>query len=86
MEQDFWRRFIGRSRKRLAQAINFVYPGDSSWQSDPTPIVSSLFPVDEAARLLDALKADDTSLNEAESSAIARMRDLFAGKYQKTFE
>jgi hypothetical protein len=24
IERDFWRRFIGHSRKRLAQAINFI--------------------------------------------------------------
>ena len=48
IEQDFWRRFIGRSRKRLAQAINFVFPANVVWEgNDPIPAVNSLFPTDE---------------------------------------
>jgi len=46
-EQDFWRRFIGRSRKRLAQAINVIYPGGIAWSDPPRPIVDQLFPIKE---------------------------------------
>jgi hypothetical protein len=43
-ERKFWQRFIGQSRKRLAQAINFIYPRGVAWIEDPTPAVEKFFP------------------------------------------
>ena len=85
MEQDFWRRFIDRRRKSLAQAINFLYPASVAWQQDPTPTISSLFPLDEFARLLNELPEDDP-LDEVETKGIERMHELLKGKYHTPFE
>ncbi len=81
MERDFWRRFIGASRKRLAQAINFIYPGGNvTWQEDPTPIINRLFPIEETARLLTELPENE-HLEEVEASGIARYQALLRGTY-----
>jgi len=80
VEQAFWRRFIGQSRKRLAQAINLIYPGVGHWSEDPRPIISKLLPVDEIARLLQDLQ-DGEHLDEIETSGIARFEALLEGNY-----
>jgi KAP-like P-loop domain-containing protein len=85
IEQDFWRRFIGRSRKRLAQAINFVFPSNVAWEQDPSPTVNSMFPMEQFAALLKELP-DDEKLDEAEEKGITRMQELLAGKYPKPFQ
>jgi hypothetical protein len=81
MEQDFWRRFIGKSRKRLAQAINFMYPGSNTiWSENPRPIVDKLFPTEEIADFLRQLPADE--LNDVEAKAVERFEELLRGRYQ----
>jgi len=83
IEQDFWRRYIGQSRKRLAQAINFIYPPGVSWDQDPTPIVNTLFPVEDVRRLLQNLAQED-QLDEIEAKGIERFTNLFEGKWYRT--
>lgn len=80
IEQEFWRRFIETSRKRVAQTINFVYPGGIVWQEDPRPIVDKLFPTEEIADLLRQLPADE--LNDVEAKAVERFNELLRGRYQ----
>lgn len=80
IEQGFWRRFVGMSRKRLAQMINFVYPGGAFWSSDPRPIIDKLLPMAEIQHLLDDVPAED-HLDEIEEKGIERFNDLIQGKY-----
>lgn len=44
ISEGFWDGFIGSSRKKLAEAIDFIYPR-GFWTSDPKPIVDPIFPV-----------------------------------------
>lgn len=81
MELDFWRRFIGANRKRLAQAINFAFPTGFAWPPDPAPIVSTVFPTDEFGRLLRQLPENEP-LDDLEQKAIARMERLVAGDWR----
>lgn len=75
LEQEYWRRFIGRSRKRLAQAINVLYPGGFAWRENPTPLLDRLFPTAEIGALLKDLPNDEP-LDDAERGGIERMRRL----------
>jgi hypothetical protein len=85
MEVGFWRRFIGQRKKRLAQAINFIYPGGVAWQDNPKESVNRLFPTDEFVRLIRELP--DEPLDELEEKGIARMRELLDGnKWRRPFE
>lgn len=79
VEQAFWRSYIGNSKKRLAKAINFWYPGGTVWSDNPAPIVDKLFPMQEASRLLERLPEEE--LEQVEAEAIARFRALLRGKY-----
>jgi hypothetical protein len=78
-EHEFWRRFIGRSRKRLAQASDFLYPGNVYWENDPTPIVDGLFPLGEIKELLASLDTTE-ELSDSEKAALARLEELLDGK------
>lgn len=78
--QQFWRSFIGESRKRFAQAINFIYPGNVSWSSDPRPIIDKFFPLQEAAQLVKTLPNTE-ELTEAESKGIERFEKLLTGTW-----
>jgi hypothetical protein len=81
LEQNWFRSFIGHSRKRLAQAINVIYPGGAVvWQEDPTSLMNRFFPTDEIKDLLRELPNDE-ALDETERKALARIQDLFEGKY-----
>ena len=77
--QDFWRRFIGSSRKRLAQALGFLFPSGYSWSQDPRPLVDNLFPLMEAKNLLENLKDDE--LDELEHGHVKRFEEMLGGKW-----
>jgi hypothetical protein len=85
IEQDFWRRLIGGNRKRLAQAINFLYPTAGAWSEDPRPIVGELFPVEELTKFADTLPEDE-ELTDIEQEAIRRLHALTRGEYRRPFE
>lgn len=85
IERNFWRRFIDGSRKRLAQAINFVFPGHIAWSENPVQAVDTMFPIAEFDGLINELPEGE-NLEEIESKAISRMRDLIAGGYTGPFD
>jgi hypothetical protein len=80
IEQDFCRRFIGQNRKRLAQAINFLYPKGTTWSEDPRPIVDVLFPISELKIFTEALSIEE-ALDSVESEGIKRFEKLLQGKW-----
>ena len=57
MEREFWRIFIGTRRRRLAQAINFIYP-KVAWSSDPRPTVDRMFPIADFSRLIPSFRRE----------------------------
>lgn len=81
VEQACLRRFIGGSRKRLAQVINLIYPGGNNvWRENPTDLLDRFFPIEEIKALLKDLPEGEL-LSEAEVGAITRMQELFEGRY-----
>jgi hypothetical protein len=76
---------IGRSRKRLAQAINFIFPGNVGWQGDPMQAIETMFPRSEFESLLKELPNEE-QLDEIETKGIARMKELLEGKYRGPFQ
>ncbi len=81
LEQGFWRRYIGHSRKALARAINFIYP-EGVWSSDPRPIIEPFLPTEEIRRLLLEPNADEgEQLDEVEVAAIERFQALQQGRW-----
>ena len=78
---DFWRRYIGQSRKKLARAVNFFYPGGFTWSKDPSEFIGEFFPFDELRQLFNTLETDGEQLENSESEALARFGDLLEGKW-----
>jgi hypothetical protein len=79
-ETDFWRRYIGMSRKRLAQAISLLYPAGYSWSEDPRRFISTLFPFEELQELFDTLDSGE-QLDETEVNALSRFQELIRGEW-----
>ena len=68
--------------KRLAQALNFLYPAGFSWSEDPPEsAIVKLFPVVELEKLLENNSGDGEQLVEVESNAILRFLELLQGKW-----
>ncbi len=84
LEQDFWRTFIGRDRKKLAQAVDFMYPFGHLWQDvSPVEWVDLMFPVAELCTLARELD-DDSDLTEGERAAIQRLLEAKATEDEKS--
>jgi hypothetical protein len=80
IEVEFWKRYIGNSRKHLAQAINFIYPAGYTWSEDPRNWVQKFIAVDELKTLLETANGDEP-LDAVELAGIARFQQLLAGKW-----
>lgn len=80
LEQQFWRDFIGSRRKRLAQAVGFIYPGDVIWRGDPSDLINKLFPLDEIRQLLSSTAPE--GLTDSESRSIERITRLLSGQLE----
>jgi hypothetical protein len=82
LEIDFWRRFIDNSRKRLAQAADFIFPFRRFlWETDPTPHVDLLFPTAEFKTLLEKLPSEE-QLEASETEALDGLRKLISGEFK----
>jgi hypothetical protein len=81
IEADFWRGYIGSSRKRLAQAINFIYPQGYTWSEDPSKWIEKFVPVNDLRTVLEDSKDRQEELTEIEWSAIARFQQLRQGQW-----
>ncbi len=82
VEIQFWRQFIGNSRKRLAQAVDFIFPVRGVlWETDPTPHVELLFPITEFKKLLEKLPSEE-QLDDNETEALDRLQRLISGEFK----
>lgn len=79
-EIEFWRRFIGQSRKRLAGAVRMVFPSNVLWEVDPSQHIELLFPLDEFRKLDEELPPDELTADE--SRDLKRLRKLLNGDYR----
>jgi hypothetical protein len=79
-EIAFWKQYIGQSRKRLAHLVAFIFPANAYWETDPSPHVELLFPIQQFGELLDTLPHEE--LNADESRYLERLRKLIAGEYK----
>jgi hypothetical protein len=80
-EAEFWRKFIGTSRKRLAQSINVMYPRGYTWSEDPRNLIEKFLPVAELVKLLETANGQGEALTEGELDGISRFQELTKGKW-----
>ncbi len=78
-EKDFWRRFIGSSRKKLAQALNFAFPTGFTWSEDPRSIMEKILPLDDVRKWI--LELGQEELDAVEMAGITRFLEMLDGKW-----
>ena len=81
IQQDFWLRYIGQSRARLAQAFRQFLLPNAVYEGDPFVWVESKISVAELKRLYDQLPEDE-SLTSAERTALRVLRRFLDGEFK----
>ncbi len=79
IEKDFWRKFIGASRKKLAQALNFAFPVGFTWSEDPRPIMDKILPLDDVRKLIVELGPEQ--LDKVEEAGLKRFSEMLDGNW-----
>lgn len=82
IQRDFWLRYIGDSRARLAQAFRgFFLPSSVSYTSDAVPFVENKIPLTDLKKLFEQLP-DDGTLNDVERQSLRTLRRLLNGEFK----
>jgi hypothetical protein len=82
MDIQFWHQFIGNSRKRLAEVVDFIFPVRGYlWETDPTPAIEPLFPIADFKKVLEELPSGQ-ELDTDENEALDRLRRLISGEFK----
>lgn len=81
-EVEFWRKYVGTSRKRLARMCNILFPAGVIWETDPRPHLERLFPLVDLKKLDDELPTTET-MEKLEDGALNRIRKLLAGEFNQ---
>jgi hypothetical protein len=82
IQRDFWLRYIGQSRERLAQAFRgFFLPATVSYTSDVAPFVENKIPIEDLKRLHEQLP-DDGTLNNSDRQSLRTLQRLLNGEFK----
>jgi len=80
-QADFWRRYIGQSRARLAHAFRFFLMPEGIYPSDPQPYVERMLPIADLRDMLSELP-NDGGLSESELKSLRRLKRLLDGAFK----
>jgi AAA ATPase domain len=82
IQADFWRRYIGDSRSRLAQAFRqFFLPGAVIYETDPAPYVEYSIPISDLTRLYKDLPPD-AALTDWDQQSLAVLERFLNGEFK----
>jgi hypothetical protein len=82
IQRDFWLRYIGSSRARLAQVFRrFLLPASVSYTSDVAPFVENKIPLGDLRRLYEQLP-DDGNLDDNDRQALRTLRRVLDGEFK----
>jgi len=82
IQHNFWLRYIGNSRSRLAQSFGIAFmPFSFHFSEDPTPFIESKIPVADLKRLFEELP-DDNSVSEEDRRFLAILKRFLDGEYK----
>lgn len=79
-QRSFWLRYIGASRKRLAEVFSTFFMPKGMYTGDPEPFIENKMPLAELRRLFDTLTEDDP-LNEANKLSLRMLERLLNGEF-----
>jgi hypothetical protein len=81
-QRDFWLRYIGASRKRLAEAFGTFLMPKGLYPGNPEPFIENKIPVAELRRLFETL-TEDGPLSEANRLSLRILGRLLNGEFAK---
>jgi len=81
IQRDFWLRFIGNSRKRLAEAFRAFLMPMAVYRENPDPIVENKIPLADLRRLYDELP-NNGDLTEQDQKSLDGLRRLLNGEFK----
>src|SRR5580704_5846024 len=80
IQNDFWLRYIGNSRARLAHAFHTFFMPIAVYSEDPALMVRNKISLEDLRRLYDLLP-DDGSLASNDQKSLNRLRRLLDGEF-----
>jgi hypothetical protein len=80
MQNEFWLRYIGSSRERLALAFRGFFLPVAAYSTDPAPLVENRISLDDLRRLYNTLP-DDPALSERDQKSLKLLGRFLAGEF-----
>jgi hypothetical protein len=81
IQNEFWLRYIGNSRARLAYAFREFFLPLAAYTVDPTTFVQNRISLDDLKRLYDDLP-DDPAMTDSDHKSLKRLGRLLAGEFK----
>jgi hypothetical protein len=81
IQREFWLRYIGRRRSRLANAFRRFFLPDVLYQGDPVPIVENKIPVTDLERLYEELP-EEPDLTDLDQRALKILGKFLDGHFK----
>jgi hypothetical protein len=81
IQNDFWLRYIGNSRARLAHAFRTFFMPVAVYSEDPALMIRNKITLEDLRRLYDLLP-DDGSLASDDQKSLNRLRRLLDGEFK----
>jgi hypothetical protein len=81
IQNDFWLRYIGNSKLRLAKAFREFFLPIAAYTTDPTPFVQNKISLEDLKRLYDELP-EDAALTDKDRKSLETLRRFLAGEFK----
>jgi predicted KAP-like P-loop ATPase len=81
IQNDFWLRYIGNSRSRLAKAFREMFLPVAAYSEDPAPLVQNRISLEDLRRLYEELP-DDPSLTNADLKSLGILDRFLKGEFK----
>jgi hypothetical protein len=81
IQNDFWLRYIGNSRSRLAQAFRTFFLPMAAYSEDPAPLVQNRISLEDLKRLYEELP-EDATLTSADLKSLSTLGRFLKGEFK----
>jgi hypothetical protein len=81
IQNDFWLRYIGDSRLRLAKAFREFFLPMAAYSADPAPLVQNRISLEDLNRLYNELP-DDPALTDRDRKSLDALRRFLGGEFK----
>jgi hypothetical protein len=81
IQNDFWLRYIGNSRSRLAKAFREFFLPIAAYSEDPTPLVQNRISIADLKKLYEELP-EDATLTDLDRKSLTTLRRFLDGEFK----